>query len=149
MPPPTICFVTGRLAADALRAVVEPLGAEAGFAPHIATMKISVAALMTPAWLLGKLVQLMNATTPMLVTLSGIVTLFRPVLANAWDSMRVMLGGIVTLSSLLQRENAEYPMLVTLFGMVTFVRLAHPVNACRPMLVMLPGMATPVRLVQL
>ncbi len=55
MPPPTICFVTGRLAADALRAVVVPLGAEAGFVPHVTAMKISVAALMNPDWLVGKL----------------------------------------------------------------------------------------------
>ena len=52
---PRIVFVTGKLAAESLHAVVGPLGAAAGFEPHVAAMKISVAALMTVDWLLGKL----------------------------------------------------------------------------------------------
>jgi len=46
-----IHFVTGRLAEHALRSVLEPLAAAAGFDYSVAVMPISVAALMTPAWI--------------------------------------------------------------------------------------------------
>jgi dihydropteroate synthase-like protein len=52
---PIIAFVTGKLAEPAVRDVVGPLGDRLGFAPHVATQKISVAALMTVDWLVGKL----------------------------------------------------------------------------------------------
>jgi dihydropteroate synthase len=52
---PTIVFVTGKLAAPAVREVVGPLGDRLGFSPHVAVQKISVAALMTVDWLIGKL----------------------------------------------------------------------------------------------
>jgi dihydropteroate synthase len=44
-------FVTGRLAEHALRAVVEPLAREAGFTWTVDVLPITVAALMTPAWI--------------------------------------------------------------------------------------------------
>lgn len=44
-------FVTGRLAEHALRAVVEPLSHEAGFTWSVDVLPITVAALMTPAWI--------------------------------------------------------------------------------------------------
>ena len=46
-----IHFVTGRLAEHALRALLAQLGAEAGFAYSVGVMPITVAALMTPAWI--------------------------------------------------------------------------------------------------
>ncbi len=46
-----IHFVTGRLAEQALRTVVEPLAAEVGFDYSIGVMPITVAALMTPRWI--------------------------------------------------------------------------------------------------
>ena len=50
-----------------------------------------------------KLVQEPKTLSPILVTLSGIVTLVKPV----------------------QYSNAPYPILVTLSGMVTLVKLVH------------------------
>jgi len=46
-----IHFVTGRLAEQALRAVLEPLAAEVGFEYSVGVMPITVAALMTPKWI--------------------------------------------------------------------------------------------------
>jgi dihydropteroate synthase len=46
-----IHFITGRLAASALRRVVEPLAAERGFAATVQVLPITVAALMTPEWI--------------------------------------------------------------------------------------------------
>jgi dihydropteroate synthase-like protein len=51
MPREHIHFVTGRLAAPALEAVVAPLAAEAGFDYSIDVLPITVAALMTPPWI--------------------------------------------------------------------------------------------------
>ena len=53
---------------------------------------------------LVRLLQPLNASLPMLVTLDGMVMLVR----------------------LLQLQNARYPMLVTLEGMVMLVRLLQP-----------------------
>jgi dihydropteroate synthase-like protein len=52
-PQPTdhLHFVTGRLAAPALREIVDKLSAQHGFAYSIGVMPITVAALMTPKWL--------------------------------------------------------------------------------------------------
>ena len=69
--------------------------------------------------------QSLNAEAPMLVTLSGIVTLVRPQFENAYSQMLVTLLGIVTLVRP-QFENAPSPMLVTLLGIVTLVRLLQP-----------------------
>ena len=46
-----IHFVTGRLAEHALRTLLAQLGEEAGFAHSVGVMPITVAALMTPAWI--------------------------------------------------------------------------------------------------
>ena len=57
--------------------------------------------------MLVRLVHSQNATSPMLVTLLGMVMLVR----------------------LVQPENAQSPMLVTLLGMVMLVRLVQTLNA--------------------
>jgi dihydropteroate synthase-like protein len=49
-------FVTGRLAESALRETVERLAGQVGFDYSIAVMPITVAALMTPAWIAPRLV---------------------------------------------------------------------------------------------
>ncbi len=46
-----IHFITGRLAENALRRVVEPLANERGFTASIQVLPITVAALMTPEWI--------------------------------------------------------------------------------------------------
>lgn len=50
-----ICFVTGSLAAPSLRAVVAELERSLGFRGHVVVAKITVAALLTAEWLVGKL----------------------------------------------------------------------------------------------
>jgi dihydropteroate synthase-like protein len=50
-----IHFVTGKLAEQALRSVLEPLAASAGFDYTVQVMPITVAALMTPSWIAPKL----------------------------------------------------------------------------------------------
>jgi len=50
-----IHFVTGRLAEHALRRVVEPLAHDVGFTFTIDVLPITVAALMTPAWIAPRL----------------------------------------------------------------------------------------------
>lgn len=52
---PHILFVTGQLAEAAVRAIVRDVAAEVGFDYSIAVLPITVAALMTPKWLLRKL----------------------------------------------------------------------------------------------
>jgi dihydropteroate synthase len=47
---PRLLFVTGRLAEPALRQVLDELAPRAGFAAEVAVLPISVASLMTPAW---------------------------------------------------------------------------------------------------
>jgi dihydropteroate synthase len=53
--PAHIQFVTGRLAETALRRVVEPLARQQGFAYTIDVLPITVAALMTTAWIARRL----------------------------------------------------------------------------------------------
>lgn len=57
-----IHFVTGRLAEQALRAVLEPLAAEVGFEYSVGVMPITVAALMTPKWIARHVAPPANAT---------------------------------------------------------------------------------------
>jgi dihydropteroate synthase-like protein len=61
-----IHFVTGRLAEHALRAMVEPLAAEAGFGYSIEVLPITVAALMSPAWI-AKRIQVPPSATRVLI----------------------------------------------------------------------------------
>jgi len=61
-----IHFVTGRLAQHALSAIVPPLAAEAGFEYSIDVLPITVAALMSPAWI-AKHIQVPAATTRILI----------------------------------------------------------------------------------
>jgi dihydropteroate synthase len=51
MPRDHIHFVTGRLAEHALKSVVAPLAAEAGFDYSVEVLPITVAALMSPTWI--------------------------------------------------------------------------------------------------
>ena len=76
--------------------------------------------------MLVRLVQLANAKSPMLVTLTGSVILVRPA----------------------QLENAELPMLVRPAGSVMFVRLVQDWNAQSPMLVIPTGIVTLFRAVR-
>ena len=62
MPAESIHFVTGRLAEKALRRVVEQLAAEVPFQYSIDVLPITVAALMTPAWIANRLNVPNNAT---------------------------------------------------------------------------------------
>ncbi|MHB8902248.1 MAG: DUF6513 domain-containing protein [Thermoguttaceae bacterium] len=48
-------FVTGRLAEEPLRRVLQPLSREAGFEYSVAVMPITIAALITPRWLARRL----------------------------------------------------------------------------------------------
>ena len=48
-------FVTGRLAAPALQKMVDRLAAELGFSAKVEVLPITVAALMSPKWISGKL----------------------------------------------------------------------------------------------
>lgn len=57
-----IHFVTGRLAEHAVRAIVEEVASVAGFKYSIDVLPITVAALMTPKWLLRHIVVPANAT---------------------------------------------------------------------------------------
>ena len=79
------------------------------------------------AWPLKNIVPMLaqpeNAEYPILVTLSGILMLVKPV----------------------QLQNASSPILVTPFGMLMFVRLLQLRNACIPMLVMFSGRRMLVR----
>src|SRR4051794_23155829 len=50
-----ICFVTGRLAESALRPVVTRLAEELGFTADIVVLPITVAALMSSAWIAKQL----------------------------------------------------------------------------------------------
>jgi dihydropteroate synthase-like protein len=51
MPRPHVHFVTGRLAEHALKSIVAPLAAVDGFDYTVDVLPITVAALMTPAWI--------------------------------------------------------------------------------------------------
>lgn len=55
MPPPKILFVTGRLAEPALRRMLSELEPKVDFSYSIQVMPITVAALMTPAWIARRL----------------------------------------------------------------------------------------------
>ena len=78
--------------------------------------------------------QQLNAPSPMLVTLLGIVMLVSLSQSlNALSPMLVTLLGIVMFVSFSQPKNASFPMLVTLLGIVMLVRDLHQLNASSPM----------------
>jgi len=60
------------------------------------------------------------------------VTLVKPVLLNALEPMLVTLSGMTMLVKPVQSRNASLPMLVTLLPIVTFVKLVQPWNAKLP-----------------
>jgi dihydropteroate synthase-like protein len=57
-----IHFITGRLAQHALRALLAPLAREVGFTYHVEVLPITVAALMTPAWIAQRMQPVEGAT---------------------------------------------------------------------------------------
>ena len=69
-----------------------------------------------------------KAYAPIEVTLEGIVIEVRPEELNAFSPMVVTFSGIVMLWRLLQSINALLPILVTLFGILILVSLSHPLN---------------------
>ena len=76
---------------------------------------------------------------PMLVTLSGIVTLVRLVQPmNAASPMLVTLLGIVTLARLVHDKNAKAPMLVTGRPLIVLGMVTAPPGPVYPVMVMLP-----------
>ena len=97
-----------------------------------------------------RLLQLLNAEFPMLVTLLPITTLVRPEqLLNAELPMLVTLLGIVTLVSPGQYSNAFSPTLVSVLGKSTFASAGQLSNAHLPKEVTPSGIVTsisPVRL---
>ena len=116
---------------------------------HDVFLKASLPMLITLSGIvtLVRLLHSSNADFPMLVTLSGIVTLVRLVHhLNAPFSMLVTLSGIVTLLRLVHLQNASSPILATLSGIVTLLSLVHHLNAPFSMLVTLSGIVTLVRL---
>lgn len=105
----------------------------------------------------------------MLVTLSGIFTLFREDLENALSPMDVAPAGMSMRSNSVQSSNADeeirltpspkltffslwqnakviFSMHVTFAGMLMVVKLSHPQNASAPMCPTLLGIFTVVRL---
>ena len=94
-----------------------------------------------------RLLQLLKAYSPMLVTDSGMVTEVRLVqLSNVEPSILVTASGMVMEVKLLQPENAPSPMVVTELGMVTEVSLLQEIKAHSAMYVTVLGMMTEVRL---
>ena len=80
--------------------------------------------------ILAKLEQLSNASSPMLVTESGITMLLSAVqFLNVKLSMHVTPSGISMLLSDEQSENALQPMLVTESGITMLSRYEQPENA--------------------
>ena len=77
--------------------------------------------------MLARLEQELNASFPILVTLSGMVMLARLVQErNAEFPILVTPSGMVMLARLLQRKNASSPIIVTPLGMVTLVTVEFP-----------------------
>ena len=81
---PTVVFVTGKLAAPALKPLVARLADEIGFEAEVVVARISVAALMTVDWLIGKFSVPPNASR---VVLPGLC-------AGDLESLSRALGGV-------------------------------------------------------
>ena len=82
---------------------------------------------------LVRLLQFWKAHPPILVTLSGSLTLCSPAQnAKADDSISVTPCGICTLVRLLQSRKANAPIFVTLWGMRTLFRLSQDAKAMSP-----------------
>ena len=84
-----------------------------------------------------------NASSPMLVTESGITTwvrLLQP--QNALSLIVVRDSGITTWVRLLQSQNVASPMLVTESGITTWVRLLQPWNSSSSMRSTISGICT-------
>ena len=81
-----------------------------------------------------------NASSPIVVTASGIVIFSRLVQHSKADAPIVFtLSEIVTLARLAQPLNASYPIVVTLLPIITFLRLRQPRNALTPIAVIPSG----------
>ncbi len=71
---------------------------------------------------LVRLVQSLNAHSPMLITLSGMVMEVSPVQSlNAYSPMLVTLEGMVMEVKLVQPRNALRPILVTLYVLFSYI----------------------------
>ena len=121
-----------------------------------------------PSVTLVRLVQLLNAQLPMLVTLSPIIKVCIDVWLNSlpivlWLTLNVSIGQFskaqlpmlsnplpsVTLARLVQPLKAEFPMLVTLSGITISVNAVQSLKALPPMLSNPLPKVTLARLVQL
>ena len=92
------------------------------------------------------LVQLLNANSPIVLTLFPIYTFCRLVHPlKASIPIVVTLFGIITEVRELQPLKADCPIVVTLLGMVTEVRELQPLKADCSIVVILFGMVTEVR----
>ena len=90
---------------------------------------------------LVKLRQVLNAYSPISVTLSGIVISVKArQQSNALQPMTVRLSGSVMLASSSQLLNAYSPIAVMLLASDTLVKERQPANVKRPMLSMPSGM---------
>ena len=100
-----------------------------------------------------KLLQRLNAESPILVTESGITVFWQPAIKVlvavsiiALQLLRlsytVLPESTAMLVKLLQPRNAYFPMLVTEFGMVILVKLLQSSNAYQLILVYPLGMTT-------
>ena len=97
---------------------------------------------------LVRLLQLSNAFSPMLVTVLGIVMVAKEHILKADLPILVTLFGIVTLFRLMQQSKTLSPIDVTPLGIVMLVRLVQFWNALIPILFTLSGMVTLGRLIQ-
>ena len=87
-----------------------------------------------------------NASTEILVTLPGMVTLLRP--EQYWKApplMSVIPLSIVNTLSVVQLKKAHSPILLTLPGITTLLKYEQPLNASVPILSTLFGIETLVR----
>ena len=92
-----------------------------------------------------KLVQLANASSPILVTLSGIIIFFKLLQpANAYLPIHLTLSGITISVKPLQPTNAYSSILVTLSGITISVKLLQPLNAYQAILVTPSGIVNNV-----
>ena len=72
-----------------------------------------------------RLLQVQNAESPRLVTLSGIVIFVMPLFMKAKDPILITLFGIVILVKFVVLMKARFPMFVTLLGIVIVVKLLN------------------------
>ena len=87
----------------------------------LSRVQVGIAALVS-------LVHPENIPEPVKSMLFGIITLVKPVFANAFAPIVVTLSGIITFSNFPQSKKAEAPIVVTLLENVTLVKFEHLSN---------------------